>query len=229
MTDNSNMIGSLPFSGKWIVGNTPAEKIPSHGTNLFGVTYAYDFMAVNEKNRVSSKIGLNTLFGTENPKDFYSFGKSIYSPISGKIVKIHDGEIDQKVRRSLFAGIPYLLTQYKRVKKGINDIAGNYIIIQPINSLNFICIVHIKKESFVVKEGDYILEGDKIAECGNSGNSTQPHIHIQAMDSLDLYATKGVPLYFNQFYESELKEKQPKLKQNSFPQKGKTICSDNLV
>lgn len=229
MTDNSKIIGSLPFSGKWIVGKTPAKKIPSHGTNLFGVTYAYDFMAVNEKNRVSSKIRLNTLFGTEDPKEFYSFGKSIYSPINGKVIKIHDGEIDQKVRRSLFAGIPYLLTQYQRVKKGINDVAGNYIIIQPINSLNFICIVHIKKESFVVKEGDNILEGDKIAECGNSGNSIQPHIHIQAMDSLDPYTTKGIPLYFNQFYESETKEIQPRLKQNSFPQKGKTIYSNNLV
>lgn len=55
--------------------------------------------------------------------------------------------------------------------------------------------------------------------CGNSGNSTQSHTPIQVMDSLDLYKTKGVSLYFNQFYESELKEIQLKLKRNSFPQK----------
>ena len=227
MTNNANVVGSLPFSGKWLVGNTPAEKIPSHGTHLFGVTYAYDFMAVNDKKRVSSKIGFNTFFGTEDPENFYSFGKPIYAPVSGEIMKIHDGESDQKVRRSLIAGIPYLLSQAQRVRQGVNHIAGNYIIIQPVNSQNFICIVHIKKESFVVREGDYVRAGDQIAACGNSGNSTQPHIHIQAMDSLDLYVAKGIPLYFKQFYESAANQNQTILKQNSFPQKGKIIYFHN--
>jgi len=42
------IIGSLPFTGKWFVGSTPAKRVPSHGTDMFGVGYAIDFMVVDE-------------------------------------------------------------------------------------------------------------------------------------------------------------------------------------
>jgi murein DD-endopeptidase MepM/ murein hydrolase activator NlpD len=144
-------------------------------------------------------------------------------------VKIHDGEMDQKVRRSLFAGIPYMLTQRQRIKNGLEKITGNYIIIQPDNARFLICIVHLKKQSFVVNEGDKVVEGEKLAECGNSGNSTQPHIHIQAMDSLDLYMTKGIPLYFERFYESNIKKNQIQLRKKAFPNKGTVITSNDYL
>lgn len=220
-----NTIGTLPFTGQWLVGNTPAFKIPSHGTNLFGVTYAYDFMATDDKGRTSSSITLNTFFGTEDPKDFYSFGKPVLSPISGKVVKIHDDEVDHKVRRSLFTGIPYMLSQQKRLEEGIESITGNYVVIQPEYSDNFICIVHLKKNSFVVQEGEYVVVGEHLADCGNSGNSTQPHIHIQAMDSLDFREAKGIPLYFNQFFESDITRSRIILESDSFPQKNKIIST----
>lgn len=44
MTNKNYIIASLPFHGRWIVGATPENKIPSHGTHLFGVGYAYDFI-----------------------------------------------------------------------------------------------------------------------------------------------------------------------------------------
>jgi len=225
MEANLKIVGALPFLGQWLVGNTPAFKIPSHGTDLFGVTYAYDFMAVDDKGHTSSKLTLNTIFGTENPKDFYSFGKPILTPVNGKVIKIHDNEIDNKVRRSLFAGIPYMLTQKKRLKERIENITGNYIIIQPEDSEDFICIVHIKKNSFVVQEEEYVSVGEHLADCGNSGNSTQPHIHIQAMSSLNLNTTKGIPLYFKNFVESDINQKKEIQKSEAFPNKSKIIKS----
>lgn len=35
--------------------------------------------------------------------------------------------------------------------------------------------------------------------CGNSGNSTQPHLHIQIMDSADPFTAQGVSMSFRNY------------------------------
>ena len=41
----------LPFRGRWMARNSPAKRVPSHGTHLLGTTYAIDFIAVDERGR----------------------------------------------------------------------------------------------------------------------------------------------------------------------------------
>ncbi|MGO3342132.1 MAG: hypothetical protein ACTIK1_07150 [Glutamicibacter arilaitensis] len=36
-----------------------------------------------------------------------------------------------------------------------------------------------------------------VARCGNSGNSTEPHVHVQAIDRLPVHVAKAVPLLFD--------------------------------
>ncbi|GAA0331211.1 hypothetical protein GCM10009529_06830 [Micropruina glycogenica] len=43
------------------------------------------------------------------------------------------------------------------------------------------------------------MPGVPIGECGNSGNSTQPHVHLQVTDSLDWQTTRGMPLAFHAY------------------------------
>lgn len=212
-----SITGSLPFDGRWLVGSTPAQRIPSHGTDMFGVGYAIDFSAVDEQNRTSSSTSWRTLVGTEPPEIFYAFGKPVFSPVSGKVVGVHNGEPDHKARRSLLTLIPYMLGQADRIRKGPEAVAGNYVIIAPDNSDLYIAIVHLQLDSIVVEEGQDISEGQYLANCGNSGNSTQPHIHIQAMDSTDFSNTQGVPLYFREFSQWNKGESEPKTRVKAFP------------
>ncbi|CAM4209069.1 M23 family metallopeptidase [Erysipelothrix inopinata] len=197
----NSITGKLPFSGKWIATATPAYKVPSHGTFNFGVGYAYDFVKVNDKKRVSKSYNWRSLLYKENPEDFYAFGEDILSPVDGCIVEVHNGESDNVVRRSLFTGIPYLLKQGQRIKNGVTKIAGNYVIIKNSDSDGFICIVHIKNNTITLEKGQKVKIGEKIGECGNSGNSIQPHIHIQATSNLDFFSENGIPLYFRDYYE----------------------------
>ena len=44
--------------------------------------------------------------------------------------------------------------------------------------------------------GDELVVGAPVGECGNSGNSTEPHIHLQAMDRLDMAGARGLPISF---------------------------------
>lgn len=219
-----SITGSLPFDGRWLVGSTPAQRIPSHGTDMFGVGYAIDFIAVDEKNRTSRSVSWRTLVGTEPPENFYAFGKPVYSPVSGKVVSVHNGEPDHDARRSLLTLIPYMLGQADRIRKGPEAIAGNYVIIAPDNSDLYIAIVHLQLDSIEVKEGQNISEGQYLANCGNSGNSTQPHIHIQAMDSTDFSTMKGVPLYFREFSQWNKGESEPITRLQAFPD-ARTVVS----
>jgi len=52
--------------------------------------------------------------------------------------------------------------------------------------------------SIQVKQGQKIKQGDLLGLCGNSGNSSEPHLHfhIQNVENI-IYAT-GVKCYFDE-------------------------------
>ncbi len=219
----NGVVASLPFVGQWMVGATPAERIPSHGTDMFGVGYALDFIAVNDKGRTSFKTDWRTFLSSEKPENFYAFGQPVLSPVSGRVVKVHNGEIDHNAYRSLFTLIPYMINQKDRIKESVEAIAGNYVIIKVDSSEYFVAIVHLQQDSIVVKDNQVVSVGEVIAKCGNSGNSTQPHIHIQAMTSLDFTSTRGVPLYFEKYLQTRNKENYQEFEGASFPEKGMIV------
>lgn len=191
---------SLPFTGLWLTQNSPARQVPSHGSNLFGGRYAIDFIAVDDEHRTSNRRSWRTFVGTEPPELFYAFGRPILAPAGGTVVAVHDGEPDHEARKSQPALVPYMLGQSGRVRRGINAIAGNHVIIA-LPGGGFVGLAHLKAGSLRVAVGDQVAEAQHIGDCGNSGNSTQPHVHIQAMNSADLSVARGVPMLFRRFRE----------------------------
>jgi len=166
---------------------------------MFGVGYALDFIMVDERNRTSPIVSWRTLIATEPPEIFYGFGQPVLSPVSGTIVSVYDGEPDNRARRSWLTILPYMLGQAARIRSGVEAIAGNYVIIAPDDADAYIAIVHLQYGSVQVVQGQHVSERQHLGNCGNSGNSTEPHIHIQAMDSTDIHVAHGVPLFFRQF------------------------------
>lgn len=192
---------SLPFTGTWTVQNSPARRVPSHGTNLFGVRYAIDFVAIDDRGRTAPTTSWRTVVGTEPPELFFAFGMDILAPISGMVRAVHDGEVDHEARRSQPALLAYALTQPRRVRQGPTGVAGNHLVIEDEATQLFVAVVHLQRGSIAVRPGDSVRAGQVVARCGNSGNSTQPHVHLQVMDSLDLRVAKGVPLAFRDYEE----------------------------
>ena len=45
-----------------------------------------------------------------------------------------------------------------------------------------------------VRKGDAVTAGAEVGRCGNSGNSTEPHVHIQVMDRASVWIAAGLPL-----------------------------------
>ncbi|HZL81707.1 MAG TPA: M23 family metallopeptidase [Demequina sp.] len=57
-------------------------------------------------------------------------------------------------------------------------------------------MAHLRQGSARVRVGDRVRQGDVVAACGNSGNSTQPHVHLQATDGTDWNTARGLPIAF---------------------------------
>jgi hypothetical protein len=190
---------SLPFTGLWLARNSPARRVPSHGSDLFGERYAIDFIRVDDRGRSAAHRDWRTFLASEPAERFFGFGQPILAPASGTVVDVHDGEPDHAGRRSQLALVPYMLGQGGRIREGVGAIAGNYVTIAIDGG--FVTLVHLKAGSLRVSVGDTVTTGQAIAECGNSGNSTQPHLHLQVADSRDLSVAQGVPMAFRDFRE----------------------------
>lgn len=181
--------------------NSPARRVPSHGTDLFGERFAIDFVGVDVRRRTAGIRDRHTLFGTEPPERFFGFGRPILAPADGIIVGRHDGEPDHDARRSPLSLVPYMLGQKARLREGAIALAGNFVILALPGRRAFVALVHLRRNSVRVDLGDRVSTGEQLAQCGNSGNSTQPHLHLQAMDSDDLAIARGIPIAFSRFRE----------------------------
>lgn len=175
--------------------NSPARRVPSHGTHVFGTTYAIDFVGVDGTGR-SAAWGLRAAVATEPPERFVGFGCPILAPLAGEVVVAHEGEDDHAAHRSVPAGTVYLLGQAHRVRRGVGAVAGNHVVIAASDRGPFVLLAHLRNGSTRVGIGDHLRVGDPVGECGNSGNSVQPHVHVQATDSIDWPQAQGLPIRF---------------------------------
>jgi len=112
------------------------------------------------------------------------YGKNVLAPISGEIITAHEGEADITPGKTYYG----------------KNVFGNYIVIKPREKEETrLIIAHLKKDSIQVSEGQLVREGDPIAQCGNSGSSTEPHIHIHFLKIVTENSEKfliGQPLFF---------------------------------
>lgn len=181
-----------PFTGRWLVQNSPADRVPSHGTARFASSFAIDFVPVDDGGR-SAAFGLGSLFRPEAPEKFAGFGRTVLAPIDGLVVAVHGSEPDHPAYRGL-PSLGYALSQRKRAEAGWPTLAGNHVMIRNRDAVVALC--HLQQGSVSVEVGHSVRTGDELGRCGNSGNSTEPHLHVQAITGPDISRAHGVPILF---------------------------------
>ncbi|SFE86281.1 Peptidase family M23 [Chitinophaga sp. CF118] len=139
-------------------------------TNLFhyslrGAIYAMDIVKLRPNGSRANAIFSRRL------EDYEIFGDTLYSPCNGRVVKAYGGDRDN---------IP------PDMSRGPQN--TNQVLIETDSS--FVFLAHLKKGSIIVKQGDMVTYGQPLGCVGNSGFSTEPHLHIQAH-----VKTRGIPWY----------------------------------
>lgn len=116
---------------------------------------------------------------TQNDK-YAVFNQVVYSPCDGEVSKVED----KWPNETPWSGkAPYNV--------------GNHVL---ITSNDFgVLMGHLQKGSILVKTGDRVRKGQPVAQTGNSGWTSQPHLHIQAMrkSTGSFWGWEGMPIFFD--------------------------------
>ncbi|NEE24690.1 M23 family metallopeptidase, partial [Streptomyces sp. SID7982] len=104
-----------------------------------------------------------------------------------------DGQRDHLSRTSL-AGLLYLMLIEGNIRSiaGARRVIGNHVILD-LGDGTYAVYAHVRRGSLRVKAGDTVRAGQRIGSVGNSGNSSEPHLHVHLMDSPDLDDARGIP------------------------------------
>ena len=182
---------TYPFTGRWLAQNSPANRVPSHGTTGYASAFAIDFVGVDEAGR-SAPFTEISLFVPEPPTRFVGFGRPVLAPADGLVVAVHDTQPDHAAFRGL-PSLGYAFGQARRAAAGWTALAGNHVMIQtPAGPVVVLC--HLQQGSVRISLGEHVAAGQAVANCGNTGNSTEPHLHLQAISTMDVTAATAVPI-----------------------------------
>ncbi|HET7724118.1 MAG TPA: M23 family metallopeptidase [Propionibacteriaceae bacterium] len=182
---------AYPFRGTWLTQNSPADRVPSHGTALYGSSFAIDFVPVDESGR-TARFTIASLVRPERPTRFPGFGRLILAPVDGVVVAVHASAPDHPAFRGL-PSVTYALTQARRAGAGWPALAGNHVMIETARGV-VVALCHLQQGSVRVAPGQRVEAEQPMATCGNSGNSTEPHLHLQALSSADVTSASAVPI-----------------------------------
>jgi len=162
----------LPFNGEWTLfwgGDTPEQNY--HAAAHPSQKHAMDFVVRDENRR-------SYLSSGHSNDDYYAFGKELIAPCDGEIILVVDGVKDNKPGQTN----PFFPT-------------GNTIILKTDN-LEYLIFAHFKQHSIQVAQGQRVQQGDLLGRCGNSGNSSEPHLHFHVQNVEDMNVATGVKCYF---------------------------------
>jgi murein DD-endopeptidase MepM/ murein hydrolase activator NlpD len=187
-------VGS-PVAGRWTAVNSPADKVPSHGLHAYGQTYAIDL--VHEPlDRPRPRFGTGPAF--RPPEDFPAFGQPVLAPAAGVVVRAHGRERDHR-SRTTWPSLLYLVAEGSlRELAGPGRVLGNHLVLD-LGGGVYAAVAHLRRGSLLVRRGDRVAAGQRLAECGNSGNSSEPHLHFQLMDHQSVLFAAGLPFTLARF------------------------------
>lgn len=162
---------SLPFHGRWLVlwGGDTAELNQHH--DVPNQRFAFDFVGIDEHgNRHKSNGRVN--------EDYYAFGRDILAPADGMVTDVINGVRDNT---------PASMNPYSAL--------GNAVFIQHATH-EVSVLAHLKYGSIRVSVGQEVKRGQVVGLCGNSGNSSEPHLHYHLQNTPIIQDATGIKCFF---------------------------------
>ncbi len=181
----------FPLSGEWVAVNTPAERVPSHGTDFFGQRYAFDFVRLNAKGTgFSSRSVFRQFAFFVHASDFLAWNEPVFAAFNGKVVAAGDGWPDRMIINALWQVIRATFIQGRPEPSDLRSLLGNYLLIE--GEPGVALYAHLRKGTVLAQLGQLVQGGERLGSVGNSGNSTMPHLHFHVMDRANPWEAEGV-------------------------------------
>jgi murein DD-endopeptidase MepM/ murein hydrolase activator NlpD len=111
--------------------------------------------------------------------DYFSYGRDVLAPAAGTVVAARDGEPD---------AVPGRPDRDGR--------AGNHVVLE-VEPGVYLFIAHLRGGSVLVQPGQTVRQGQVLGQVGNSGNTSEPHVHLHLQDSPTPDRGEGIPMFFS--------------------------------
>jgi hypothetical protein len=193
---NAPLVVAPPLRGSdWIAGDSASNEpdaahrraiLLNHGQAYIAQRYAIDWVKYKIVNGVAT-----TWSGPESQNSsYFCYDAPIYSMTDGRVIEVMDG-------------LPENVPHSGKVAININfaNAAGNHVVVDLGYGL-YALYAHMRPGSIKVKQGDIVKAGDVIGHVGNTGNSTEPHLHEHIDNQPSFLAGQGVPYEFDHYQAS---------------------------
>ncbi|HCO56091.1 MAG TPA: hypothetical protein DIT93_13900 [Pelagibacterium sp.] len=160
----------LPFEGEWFVfwgGHDIADNY--HAADP-AQRFAYDFV-VREDGRSYSG-------DPQRLENYHCWGREILAPADGQVIAMVNDLADQPIGET-----------------DAENPAGNHVILALADN-EFAFLAHMQQDTITVQRGQEVSAGDVLGLCGNSGNTSEPHLHFHLQTTPDLSEGEGLPAQF---------------------------------
>jgi len=176
----------LPFDGLWLTASGGPGLLYNNHAVAPPQRHAFDFLVWRDGSTYAGD-------GAE-PEDYYAYGQPIYAPAGGTVVRMAND-------------LPDMLPQ---VETDAAHPEGNHVVLQVAENA-YLLIAHMQPGSVTVEVGDTVEAGQMIGRVGNSGNTSEPHIHVHLQDQPELFTfdeagrvtgftdAVGLPLNFSNY------------------------------
>ncbi len=177
---------SPPLRGDgWVAANGPGNSsghrramIPIGGGAHISQRFAIDWVQMREDGRTFSGDSLDN-------KNYRAYGNEALAVADGTVVGFKDG-------------IPENVPPSRAVPITLETVGGNHVILD-IGGGHFAFYAHLQPGKIRVKMGDRVKRGQVIGLVGNSGNSTEPHLHFHISDGNSPLGSEGLPYALTSF------------------------------
>ena len=173
--------------GNWLAANGPDATsghrralVPVDGTPAIAQRFAIDWLIVDDSGRTHVGDALKN-------ESYFAEGRDALAVADGVVAATKDG-IPENVPGITSRAVPITL----------ETVGGNHVIVD-IGRGRYAFYAHLKPGSLRVRPGDRVRRGQVLGLVGNSGNSTEPHLHFHVMDGTSPLGAEGVPYALDGF------------------------------
>ncbi len=196
-----------PLRGKnWVAGNGPSNAskhrrtiIVTDGTPHIAQRYAIDWVQIDPT-------GATYKGEAKDNRSYYCYGAEAFAVADATVVEVKDG-IPQNTPGGPLA-----------VEITAETVAGNHVNLD-LGGGVFAMYAHFQPGSIRVRVGDKVSRGLVLGLVGNSGNSSEPHLHFQLMDRNSPLGSEGLPYKMDFQLTGQISGSEPpKIDHLPFPQ-----------
>jgi murein DD-endopeptidase MepM/ murein hydrolase activator NlpD len=183
---------SFPLAGTWYVGAAPS--LHSHHRWAVNEEFALDLVALAGDGKTHKGDGVRL-------DDYYGYGREVLAVADGTVVDATTNGVESNDMLRKPGESPDDFDQRTRAKQnellaqGYKAVIGNCVVVKHAGG-EYSQYAHLKQGSVRVKAGDTVTRGQVIGQLGQTGNSTEPHLHFQLTDGPDPMYSRGIPIVF---------------------------------